>query len=218
MQEATLRFLLSVIRSDADRVCLYSDQNMDWMLSDSTYLMKWAALMGECVKKGVRICIIHNIDRNLGEMVEAIGMWLPLYMSGMIEPYFCKKPKDPRFSHSLFLCKEHFCIEANHVIGTEAEGISYYRNDREHLKLAAYAFEKLLESSQTLIRFIPAGEHIPSSVKINEKEFKNIGFCIEDDSVMIEHFSNPALIFKFTQSNMVRAFKAYAAHRINRRD
>ena len=220
LQESVIRFLVNVIRSGAKEICLYSDQDMDWMIYDNAFLLKWAALMEECVKNGVHIRIIHNIDRNLDEMIEAIGMWLPLYMSGMIEPYFCKKPKDPRFSNTIFLCPDNFCIEASHVIGTEDAGFYYFREDKAHLELAKLSFGKLMENAEPLITFSDVHERkLPDKLKnmeddhfYSDEEYKNIRFFIDDDRVIIEHLSNPSLIFEFTHAPMVRAFKAYTSH------
>ncbi|MCR5323672.1 MAG: helix-turn-helix domain-containing protein [Lachnospiraceae bacterium] len=220
LQESVICFLINVIRAGSKEICLYSDQDMDWMISDNAFLLKWAALMEECVKNGIHIRIIHNIDRNLDEMIEAIGMWLPLYMSGMIEPYFCKKPKDSRFSNTIFLCPDNFCIEASHVIGTESEGFYYFREDKAHLALAKQSFDKLMENTESLITFSNVHERIlPGKLKnieddhfYTDDEYKNIRFFIDDDRVIIVHLSNPSLIFEFTHALMVRAFRAYTSH------
>ena len=85
-------------------------------------------------------------------MIEAINSWLPLYMSGMIEPYYCKKPDEGRFSHTVFLYPDVACIEACHVRGYEGEGIYRYYVDQKHLALMKKAFAGLLQSSEPLVR------------------------------------------------------------------
>ena len=89
LQNAVIRFLGGVISDGGKELYLYSDQNMNW-LTDPEFRLKWAALMLRCVQKGVKIHVIHNVDRDVSEMIEAIISWLPLYMSGMIRSYYCK--------------------------------------------------------------------------------------------------------------------------------
>ena len=103
IREAVLRFLSGVLECGAGEVMLFSDEGMEWMTGDAAFRIKWASLMSECVKQGVRIRIIHYIERDLGEMVEAIQSWLPLYLSGMIDPWYLNKTPDNRFTHTMFL-------------------------------------------------------------------------------------------------------------------
>lgn len=152
LQNAVIRFLGDVITCGGKELYLYSDQNMSWM-TDPAFRQKWAALMFVCVQKGVRIRIIHNVDRDVSEMVDAIISWLPLYMSGMIRSYYCKKQKNSRFSNTIFLCPGVACIKGSNVIGTEDE-IGEYRYDTDPtiLQMHQAAFHGLLADSNQLVR------------------------------------------------------------------
>ncbi|MBO5550838.1 MAG: hypothetical protein J5966_02670, partial [Lachnospiraceae bacterium] len=151
-RDSVIRLLKSAASSDAKELLLYSDENMDWMVADLSFRSMWASLMVKCIKKKIRIRIIHNVDRDFSEMCEAIISWLPLYMSGMIESYFCKKPNGKRFSHTIFLCPSIACIEAFHVIGSENEGIYHYYTDESLLRACGNAYEMLLNASLPLVR------------------------------------------------------------------
>ena len=153
LQTAVIRFLGNAINHNAKELCLYSDQDMDWMVGDPAFRMKWSALMLECVKHGIHIRIIHNIDRDLHEMIDAITSWLPLYMSGMIESYYCKKQKNTRFSNTLFLCPGIACVEGSNVNGQEEQnGIYHYYTDAAMLEAYKQSFDGLLADSKQLVR------------------------------------------------------------------
>ena len=77
LQTAVLRFLGNVIERKEKDLYLYSDQNIDWITADKAFQTKWMSLMIQCVTSGVKIHIIHNIERNLIEIGEAIRSWLP---------------------------------------------------------------------------------------------------------------------------------------------
>lgn len=157
IQAAVVRFLSSAAHQGAGELWLYSDQSMAWMVEDPAFRAQWFGLMNACVSRGTRIRIIHNIDRELGEMVHAINSWLPLYMSGMIESYTCKRKSDGRFSHTIFLSPDMACIEAFHVLGTEDTGLYHYHTEPEELASFRTAFERLLAESRPLLRLSRQG-------------------------------------------------------------
>ena len=155
IREAVLRFLFNAWKEKAGLLLLYSDEDQTWLTGDRGFLMRWAALMSACVKNGTRIRIIHNVDRNLSEMTDAIRSWLPLYMSGMVESWYSTRKHNSRFSHTIFLCPERACIEAFHPIGTEASGVYHYYTDRQVLEVCRSEFESMLESAGPLMK-VPA--------------------------------------------------------------
>lgn len=221
LRTAVLRFLGTVSRSDAGELLLYSDQNMDWMTGDPGFLMKWAALMNACVKKGIRIRIIHNIDRSLQEMNDAIVSWLPLYMSGMIESYYSRKKNEGKFSHTMFLCPGLCCINAWHVTGTEDQGIYHYDTDRQRLSVWEAAFQELMAWSLPLIRILPASQDELAGGTILLKDagsqklltgspLTNMMITISHDEVLVTRTTDPQLSFRFTHPLMCLAFRSYA--------
>jgi len=152
LQNAVIRFLGGVISDGGKELYLYSDQNMNW-LTDPEFRIKWAALMLCCVQKGIKIHVIHNVDRDVSEMIEAIISWLPLYMSGMIRSYYCKKQKNSRFSNTVFLCPGVACIKGSNVIGTEDQNGEYrYDTDPKILEIHQAAFRGLLDDAKQLVR------------------------------------------------------------------
>lgn len=152
LRTAVLRFLGSALAEGAREFLLYSDEAQDWLTEDPVFLMKWASLMQACVKNGTRITIIHNIDRNLNEMNQAIQSWLPLYMSGNIESYYCRKQSSLRFSHTIFLNPDSACIRAFHIAGTEDHGIYHYYTDPEILKSCKQEYQELLSGCASLLK------------------------------------------------------------------
>ncbi len=151
LRRAVLRFLGSVVQQKPEKLLLYSDQNMDWMVADPFYRAQWATLMALVVNGGTQIRIIHNIDRDLSEMAAAIRSWLPLYPSGRIRSYYNKLPNRGLFSDTLFLCPEVACISGANVRGTEDEA-GLYRYDTAPAVLAAQetAFRAMLENAGEL--------------------------------------------------------------------
>lgn len=106
-----------------------------------------------CVlKKRHSIKIIHNLDRNINEMLLAIEKWLPLYLSGLIEGYYCKGSRDQRFSHTLFVAPKLAAIYGSHVFGTENDGIYQYVTEPDKIDFYERQIDAIFENSKPLIQ------------------------------------------------------------------
>lgn len=162
LRQAVLRFLWEAATRKADRLLLYSDQNMNWLTDDPVFQQQWAQAMIACVQSGTRIRIIHNLDRNIQELLAAINGWLPLYLSGNIESFYCRKLSDPRFAHTLFLSPKTGCITACNVIGKESVGVYYYLTDISALRALETQYDGLLHLSKSLLKVYRGGDYLPS--------------------------------------------------------
>ncbi|MDY4186953.1 MAG: hypothetical protein SOX77_03745 [Candidatus Borkfalkiaceae bacterium] len=173
LREVVIRFLRNVINCGGRELWLYSDQSMDWLTGDRTFFSIWASLMFHCVKNGVKIRIIHNVDRDVSEISDAITSWLPLYMSGMIESFYSKKQKNARFSNTLFICPGYACVEGGNVIGTEEHGGIYrYHTDKNVLDAYKTAYNILLSNAKPLVKLY---KNVESPEIINEGGVTVIG-------------------------------------------
>ena len=222
LHDAVLRFLACAARAGAADMYLYSDQDMRWMMSDTDFTMKWAALMYDCIKKGTNIHIIHNIDRDLGEMSQAITSWLPLYMSGKIKSYYHTKKNGERFSHTFFYCPDIGCISGFNIKGTPlVERYNYYAK-RSDLEYCRSQFDALLSGARQLVHIeLGAKKDIPKSgitvlegsgavSSIHRSPYKHMSVVIGSDSVRITRKIKPYMSFIITHPLMKKAFLAYA--------
>ena len=153
LREAVKRFLNDVIRAGAAEVFLYSDQSMNWLTADEMFCAEWKGLMLSLIQNGTVIHIIHNLERNVGEMASAVKNWLPLYPSGKIRSYYCIREQDVRFSTTMFLCPSVAGVSGGSVMGTE-NTLGIYRYDTEPALLTSCMriFGALLSESLPLLK------------------------------------------------------------------
>ena len=103
-RQSIINFLTTIITQNKTGILkLYSDDSMCWMLEDAAFSQKWKHLISEVIRRGNRIIIIHTLNREMDEMNAAIDRWLPLYMTGAIEPYYYPSHFDTPFKHTIFL-------------------------------------------------------------------------------------------------------------------
>ena len=106
-RQAVISFLSEVVAQKKPRtLLLYSDEATDWMTADRQFAAEWARLMIQTLSNGNKIKIIHTVSRDLDEMLNAVRQWMPLYMSGLIEPYYYPKKRDGIFKKTLFIAPE----------------------------------------------------------------------------------------------------------------
>ncbi len=205
-RRAILRFLSDAITKNAKELLLYSDEDLSWMTQDPSFWAKWATLMFSCVKNGIKIRIIHNLDRDMGEMTDAIKSWLPLYMSGMIESYFCKKQKSSRFSHTLFLIPHIACIKSFHAIPSSGESFCHYYRDEKTLSICESEFESLQKCSNPLVNTLPSHSYVEASDVIAIQNALSISTMSKE---LAESFNNPVLmdVWKKANTSLIKKLK-----------
>ena len=122
-REAVITFLKELFQSDGSfTLLLHSNEDMFWLYEKPKFMNTWAALMGQLLGKGCSIKIIHSISRDAGDMWEAVRGWLPLYMSGAVEPWYYPRLRDGVYRRTLFLAGGHSAVISN-SIENNTEGI-----------------------------------------------------------------------------------------------
>ncbi|MBR6222841.1 MAG: hypothetical protein IKQ71_05345 [Lachnospiraceae bacterium] len=212
LRRAVLRFLGNAVKERYPELLLYSDQGMEWMLEDSDFKMRWAFLMASCAKQGTKIKIIHNIDRNVKEMLSAIESWLPLYVTGVFESYYHKKQNGTRFKHTIFLVPKKSCISACHVSGMDDKGIYNYYTDSFHLGYYEENFKQLMLNTgrlATIEKNVDTDYKSGKKKLISEEQYNDLTLSLTRNKITITKISASPISISFTHPLMVNAFKEY---------
>lgn len=156
-RQAAEYFLLEVIaQSTPQTLLLYSDEATDWMTSDREFAAKWSQLMIGVLSKGNRIKIIHTVSRDLDEMLNAIRQWMPLYMTGLIEPFYYPKKRDGVFKQTLFISPGVSAVISSSV----GKSIDYAANllirNGDAIRAYTEEFNQYLSQCKPLMRIFTA--------------------------------------------------------------
>lgn len=104
LMEAQLDFLKATVLSRSDSpVTMYSDLPMTEMSKDLQFSKKWMFGMAVMLKKGLRLNMIHNVDRPFQEMMLGLESFIPMYMTGQISPYYLSGMQTSAFRHMLWV-------------------------------------------------------------------------------------------------------------------
>ncbi|MDD4802640.1 MAG: transcriptional regulator [Syntrophomonas sp.] len=164
---------------------LFSDEETSWMTEDPVFSKHWAALMFQTIARGHRIKIIHTISRDLDEMLSAISQWMPLYMTGAIEPYYYPKKRDGVFGHTFFIAPGTAALVSSSVGGQTAHAANVLH--RNAAAVAAYEeeFQQYLRLCQPLMLIFNAKESDAALFTLTEFERERCNTLIKTESLSL---------------------------------
>ncbi|MCF8020550.1 MAG: transcriptional regulator [Vallitaleaceae bacterium] len=152
-REAVLSFLSLILEADKPTtLLLYSDESMDWLTGDPSFAAKWRDLLARVILKGNRIKVIHTVSRNLDEMLEALSKWMPLYMTGAIEPYYYPKKRDGVFKRTLFIAPKITAITTSSLDMMTHQALNILFKDKKALAALTSEFESYLFMCRPLMQ------------------------------------------------------------------
>lgn len=167
---AVLRFLEDVIScKKKSTLLLYSDESLDWIIEDSSFALLWAQLLVEVIKVGHRIVIIHTVTRNIKELLVAIERWMPLYMSGSIEPYYYPGYSESIFKRSLFVAPGIAAISSNTISPSETSEQLFHK-DPNMLEVLEQEFNAYLKVCRPLMQIFTKSSFDEFQLLLDELE------------------------------------------------
>ena len=161
-RRAVEQLLTAILQEEKPQtLLLFSDENMAWLYEDAAFSARWAELFTKVLLKGNRVRIIHTVSRDMNEMLEAVSGWIPMYMTGMIEPYCYPRLRDGLFQRTLFIAPNTAAVAASSV-RQETEGmLNLFITDRGALDALVAEFARYLALCRPLMRIFTGNDAEP---------------------------------------------------------
>jgi transcriptional regulator with XRE-family HTH domain len=154
-QAGVLQFLSLVLSHPSPTtIFLYSDESMDWLTSDPEYYLVWGYIATMMLRKGHRIRIIHTLQRDITEIHEAIERWLPLYMTGSIEPFYYPRYREQIFRRTLFVAPGIASFTSVSLPDTASTAAHQLSTDSQTIQGLAEEFNRFLAFCRPLMKVI----------------------------------------------------------------
>lgn len=177
-QNAVIAFCSLILKNKSPQTLfLYSDENMDWLTENPEFRAKWAALFFQVIMSGNKIKIIHSVTRSLEELLSAVREWLPIYMTGAIEPYYYPKMRDRVFKRTLFIAPNTVAITSNSIGDETRNAANFLFTDKDTISALNQEFHDFLSLCRPLMRiFTPENkeEFLPILEEFDNAETDSI--------------------------------------------
>ena len=182
LRQGELDFFMTTLQSKSTGpIYMCNDMPMEEMAKDISFVKQWMEVIAQCLKKGHRIHIIHDVNRSFAEMMLGLETWIPVYMTGQLEPYYLPSSGSSVYHHSLYVSDA--CVLMGEGIGSTTENaasalsgiperIEYGKNRAKHLFSHSSPLMRIIRSPQNeaQIKFmktesvVPGAWHIRSCV------------------------------------------------------
>ncbi|MBQ9155420.1 MAG: hypothetical protein IJ137_01420 [Eubacterium sp.] len=152
MMNAELDFLKAAVLSKSMKdVTMYSDMPMEEMSKDPEFPKKWMLGMAMLLKKGIHLNIIHNIDRPFQEMMLGLTSYIPMYMTGLISPYYLRDRQNDTFLHFLRVSGT-VALSGEAIAGHQGDGRYYLSKKAEDIRYYQKRADQLLAKARPLMK------------------------------------------------------------------
>lgn len=151
MMESELDFMKATVVSKSMKDCiLYSDMPMEEMAKDPEFPKKWMFGRAMMLKKGLRLHIIHDVNRPFHEMMLGLESYIPMYMTGQIAPYYLPVTQGSVFNHLLNVSGAA-ALEGNAIAGHQSSGKYTLYKSKDDIQYFRMRAEQLLKKAEPLM-------------------------------------------------------------------
>ncbi len=200
IKRAELDFLRkTVLSTSTEPVWQFSDFPMAEMAADMAFSKKWMMGLAMTLKKGLQINIIHDLDRPFEEMMLGLESWIPLYMTGLINPYYLRELPEKAYSHLFRMSGS--CVLVGECPGQNLAGAMVILSSREEERKAAEIHRKhLFDRALPLMEIYRDDRKKEYEALVREEEQKLRAECGEDAKPRIlageenEYFKNIRIV------------------------
>ena len=193
MKQGELDFFKATVLSKTKKdIFMYSNMPMEDMAKDIDFGKKWMFAIACCLKKGLHLNIIHNLERPYNEMMLGLQSWIPIYMTGQVSPYYFKNNKNNIYNQidytSEVVALSGECINGSHDLGkyyltTNKKEVEYYNKKTNLLLKKANPLMEIYKENNVE----DFKNFLKSSYKIKTKRTRIYSslplFTIEDDTL-----------------------------------
>ena len=214
--------MLATIVSDGSPATLYmhTDENMDWLNESKYYSSRWSSLLARLIANGGKIVNIHTVTRPFGELLASIERWMPLYLTGRVESWYCPYIRDGILRRTLFICPEkNIAVVSNAIAEKTNTVLNIQIREPNGIRALLQEFTEFQKLCRPLIRVrqLKKLSDAPSEFRsfahrfdLGEELPKNIRLYVDEEKgAAVIHTAKPYLLLQTTEPHMTRVFLDY---------
>ena len=83
------------------------DKSQSWFLENEEYIEEWTEANKQFLDRGNEIYVIHPMSRKSDQLEKSLLVWLPLYLTGKVYPYFREEKYGEYIEKACVVLKDH---------------------------------------------------------------------------------------------------------------
>lgn len=151
------------------------DKSQDWFLENEQYIEEWTEANRRFLDRGNEIYVIHPMSRKPDQLEKSLLVWLPLYLTGKVYPYFHEERYGEYIEKACVVLKDHAVMFQYSAKMDQKENMIYLSDDKEtvqgmlevmqkQMKMASPCFRLYFrEDSETYMDFLSNMVNLPES-------------------------------------------------------
>lgn len=158
MKQGELAFFKQTVLSKSmEPIFMCSDMPMADMAEDLDFGKKWMFAIAMTLKKGLRLNIIHHVDRPFHEMMMGLESWIPIYMTGQVSPFHLKGVC-ANYYHHLTYVSGSAALDGQCIDGSHGDGKYYFTNNQAEVAYYRRRADALLAKATVLMEIFTMPE------------------------------------------------------------
>ena len=145
-------FLMILQEKEPQTLLLFSDENMAWLYEDAAFAARLAELFTKVLQRGNRVRVIHTVARSMNDMLEAVTKWVPIYMTGAVEPYCYPRLRDGLFQRTMFIAPNTAAIISTSVQQDTDGMLNLFLTDKAAVGALAAEYARYFALCRPLMR------------------------------------------------------------------
>jgi len=156
LRQGELDFFRSLVTSrNTSTLFMCGDMPMEDMAQDAEFAKKWMIGVAATLKRGVHLNMIHNVDRPYREMMLGLEGWIPLYMTGLVSPFYLPGRRDEHYMHVLY-SSESVVLLGEGITGHHDQARYYVSRRKDDIAYGKARAEQLLSQAKPLMEIYHA--------------------------------------------------------------
>ena len=150
MRSAELDFLDMAAKTHARSMSLSTDMPLMHIPPGSRFIKQYGEAMINVLKTGCSINVFYNIERPLEDTIRSLRIWMPIYLSGQVTPYYFKGVNNRLFYHMNYVC-DTCALSSEAVVDHIEEGRYYFTTRPKDVSYYQRKMGFVLEKASSLL-------------------------------------------------------------------
>lgn len=145
----------------------YSNMPMIEASKDLKFVKTYMMYVAFILKKGLKLNIVHDLDRSFKELMLGLEGWIPLYMTGQINPYYFKNNSNILYSN-IECVSESAILHGECITGNINKSKILVSNNKDDIKYYTENSKLLLKKAHHLMDIYNSAKKEEFNKVINE--------------------------------------------------